>query len=251
MHSKKNSNHHDQFALNSLLPNDPTTDPDFELKDRLKNLLAYEEGKIVLPNGLHVAYKDSKGILTIGYGFNLEDGSAPDVLRQVTTKTTTALKSKSEFLTEQEARALLFIAEEVALSGVRSIFHDYSRLDLPRRVVLAAMVYQMGAGRFSKFRRLIAAVISFDWAAAVQSMVESQWARRDSPKRAHRMADAMRSGTFPPFANLSGASAAVAMRVPATSYPTSPPPTVPVPARQTPAPVASAPQRRNPWPFDN
>ena len=246
MHEKKNSYHHNQLALNSLLPNDPTTDPDFELKDRLKNLLAVEEGKIVLPNGLHVAYKDSKGILTIGYGFNLEDGSAPSVLRQVTTKTTTALKSKSEFLTEQEARALLFISEEVALSGVRSIFHGFNRLDLPRRIVLAAMVYQMGSGRFSKFRRLIAAVIGFDWPAAVQSMVESQWCRRDSPKRAHRMADAMRSGTFPPFATLSGASAAVSVRPPPAV-----PPAVPLPVNQRPVPATSAPQRRSPWPFDN
>ena len=82
--------------------------------------MAFEEGKILLPNGLHVAYKDSKGILTIGYGFNLEDGSAPGVLRQVTTKIHFSVEEpRFEFLTEQEARALLFIApREVALKGV-------------------------------------------------------------------------------------------------------------------------------------
>ena len=160
------------------------------------------------------------------------------------------MKSKVEFLTEQEARALLFISEEVALKGVRQIFPDYARLDLPRRIVLAAMVYQMGSGRLMKFRRLIAAVMRLDWPGAVQSMVESQWCRKDSPKRAHRMAEAMRSGTFPPAATMgglgSGGASAASLRAPRTRA--VPPP----PAAEAPeAPVAAPSSRRSPWPFDN
>ena len=264
MRSKKNTDRYDQLALNTLALNTlalnapasktPSADkaprdPDFELKDRLKNLLAYEEGRIVNSAGLHVAYRDSKGIATIGYGFNLEDGSAAGVLAQVTTTPTTTLIAKTAFLTEEEAQALLFIAEDVAVKGVRPFFPDYVKLDMPRRVVLAAMVYQMGAERFGHFRRLIPAVQQQDWTAAVQSMEQSQWFRSDSPKRARRMADAMQTGTFPPFAVLSDGSKGPLMprsRPSAASGPGGPVPTSGQPPK---APVADT--RRSPWPFDN
>jgi GH24 family phage-related lysozyme (muramidase) len=242
MRSKKNPYRDDQLALNRPVSNQSRGDPDFELKDRLKNLLVFEEGRIVLGNALHVAYKDSKGISTIGYGFNLEDGSAAGVLRQVSSKTTTALMAKSEFLTEQEAQALLFIAEDVAVQGAKSFFPNFDRMDLPRRVVLAAMVYQMGAARFGKFRRLIPAVQKQDWGSAVLSMHESQWFRSDSPKRARRMADAMRDGTFPLSAVLSSvAHLPLSRRTPG--------PQGPGPSDTD--PIAAGPTRRSSWPFDN
>ena len=254
--SKKNTNRHDQLALNAPLADQQGRDPDFELKDRLKNLLAFEEGRIVNSAGLHVAYRDSKGIATIGYGFNLEDGSAPGVLRQVTTTTTATLIAKAAFLTEEEAQALLFIAEDVAVKGVRPFFPDYARLDMPRRVVLAAMVYQMGADRFGKFRRLIPAVQQQDWASAVQSMEQSQWFRSDSPKRARRMADAMQNGTFPPYAVMSDASKGPL--VPRSRSAPGPAPVAPPAPGSAPGPAPVAPPkpplaetRRSPWPFDN
>ena len=167
------------------------------------NLLVFEEGRVVLSNGLHVAYRDSKGIATIGYGFNLQDGAAAGVLRLVTTKTTADLIEKTQFLTEEEAQSLLLLAENVAITGVRSFFPDFDAIDLPRRVVLASMVYQFGAGGFGKFRRLIPAVEGRDWPTTVLSMEQSQWYKSDSPKRARRMAEAVRSGSFPASAILS------------------------------------------------
>lgn len=216
----------------------PSSDQDFELKTRLKNLLIFEEGRVVLPNKLHVAYRDSKGIYTIGYGFNLQDGAAAGVLRLVTTKTTAALIQKQQFLTEEEAQALLLIAENVAIQGVRPFFPDFDTIDQPRRVVLTSMVYQFGAPGFGKFRRLIPAVERRDWPTAVVSMQQSRWYRSDSPKRARRMAEAMRTGSFPASATLS-----------TTANPDSIPPSPPQPA--TPLPETSAPPRRSAWPFDD
>ena len=209
------------------------SDPDVELRDRLKNLLIFEEGRVVLKNGLHVAYRDSKGIYTIGYGFNLQASAAPSILRRVTTKTVEALIHKTEFLTEVEAQALLLIAEDNALDGVRTYLPDYNVLDLPRRVVFAAMVYQFGAVGFGKFHRLIAGVEGRNWPAVVESMRQSQWYRRDSPKRARRMADAVEKGAFPDAATLSDQAAASAG------------------GGQTAAPAGAPNLPRSSWPFDN
>lgn len=239
---------HDRDDQPALIPGAPLCEAPGhvdELTDRLKNLLIFEEGRVVLRNGLHVAYRDSKGIYTIGYGFNLEDRSAPQVLARVTTKTTTALIAKTDYLTEEEAQALLLIAEEVALRGVRSYFPDFGALDLPRQVVLAAMVYQFGAARFGKFQRLIPAVKQGDWPTVVVSMQESQWYRSDSPLRARRMVAAMRTDTFPASAVQSTGGPPVAPAplpepAPASSAAVVPP----TPLRQPVAP-------RSPWPFDN
>ncbi|WP_192711435.1 glycoside hydrolase family protein [Methylobacterium sp. OAE515] len=207
------------------------------MTDRLKNLLIFEEGRVVR-NGLHVAYRDSKGIATIGYGFNLEAG-AYGVLRSVTTKSASDLIAKSAFLTEAEAQSLLLLSEYVALKGVRTFFRRFDTVDLPRKVVLTSMVYQMGQSSFGKFHRLIEAVKVQDWNGAVVSMENSKWSRIDSPLRARRMTVAMRSGLFP-----------------ASAVPSPPGQRFAVPGMKgvsggsdqpTPAPAGP----RKPWPFDN
>jgi GH24 family phage-related lysozyme (muramidase) len=193
----------------------------------------------VLRNGLHVAYRDSKGIATIGYGFNLQDAAAPTVLRRVTTKTTAALIAKTEFLTEAEAQALLLTAEGIAIKGVSGYFPRFGSIDLPRRVVLASMGYQFGEVRFGKFRRLIPAVNALDWGTVVIAMQESRWYRSDSPLRAHRMVVAMQTDTFP----------ASAVR----SRPGRAPIVLPSPGARDAPPSGDAPPPapRRPWPFDN
>ena len=236
LHAKKNGSGDHQPALKPLgLPCALPTDPD-ELTDRLKNLLIFEEGRVVLRNGLHVSYRDSKGIATIGYGFNLEDGAAAGILRRVTTKSVPDLIAKTAYLTEPEAQSLLLIAEFVALKGVRSYFPQFSSLDLPRQVVLAAMVYQMGAGGFGRFQRLILAVKAGDWDAAVQSMESSQWYRSDSPQRARRVAVATQTGTFPASAIRSPPGQRFAV------------PGVTAALGEAGAAAATP---RKPWPFDN
>ncbi len=184
-------------------------------------------------DGLHVAYKDSKGISTIGYGFNLQDGAAAGLLRRVTSKSTGNLIAKQATLTEAEAQSLLLIAENVALRGVRNYFPQFTSIDMPRQVVLAAMVYQIGEGGFGRFGRLIAGVKAQNWDAAVESMESSQWYRSDSPQRARRMAVAMQNDTFPPSAVRSPPGQRFAV------------PGLPSP----PEAVATGP--RKPWPFDN
>lgn len=242
---KKKLDRNDQPALIAgLFPctaAGPTVD---ELTDRLKNLLVFEEGRVVLRNGLHVAYRDSKGIYTIGYGFNLQDASAPEVLARVTTTTTAALIAKTAYLTEEEAQALLLIAEQVALRGVRHYFPDLEAIELPRQVVLSAMVYQFGESRFGKFRRLIPAVKERQWPVVATSMEESQWYRHDSPLRARRMVAAMRTATFP-------ASAIQSPGGPPSAPLSSDPGSAGGDAATAPRPPRTGPPPRSPWPFDN
>ena len=63
--------------------------------------------------------------------------------------------------------------------------------DLPRqaKVVIASMCFQMGVSSCSNFKKFHAAVSNRDWETARIEMLDSKWAKKDTPARANRMAD--------------------------------------------------------------
>ena len=115
-------------------------------------------------------YLDSKGIPTCGYGHALHIWSP------------VPLDICERFLEEDLAR----------------VDREYPTLQLDldgaRIHVIKCMLFQMGLGGVKKFKRLLAAVRSQNWELAAKEMLESQWAKEDSPARALRLADIMRTG---------------------------------------------------------
>jgi lysozyme len=67
-----------------------------------------------------------------------------------------------------------------------------------RRGVLVAMTYQLkgGIAGLVKFKGTLAAIKRSDWEAAARGMLASLWARQ-TPGRARRTAEAMRTGAWP------------------------------------------------------
>jgi lysozyme len=64
---------------------------------------------------------------------------------------------------------------------------------------MAAMTFQLGVSGVMAFKRLLAALERGDWPAAAAEMLDSKWAKEDSPARARRMAAAMASGEVAAF----------------------------------------------------
>ena len=95
------------------------------------------------------------------------------------------------------AEALLDVAARRALVDAAAVLDSprtWAALTRDRRVALASMAYQMGRGGLRGFGRMLAAVRGGDYAAAADEMLDSRWARVDSPARARRMATLMRDG---------------------------------------------------------
>jgi lysozyme len=67
-------------------------------------------------------------------------------------------------------------------------------LDPVRQRVLQNMCFQLGWPRLSGFKKFLAAAKAGRWAEAATQMLDSKWARDDSPARAQRLAKMMRSG---------------------------------------------------------
>lgn len=68
----------------------------------------------------------------------------------------------------------------------------YSRLNAVRQGVLIEMVFQLGIGGVRKFVRMLDCLNRSDYDRAADEMLASRWAEQ-TPERAHRLADLMRS----------------------------------------------------------
>ncbi len=61
--------------------------------------------------------------------------------------------------------------------------------------VLISMAYQLGVDGLSLFRGMLSAITQGDFNGAANAMLDSLWARQ-TPGRARRHAEVMRSGTY-------------------------------------------------------
>ena len=116
-------------------------------------------------------YKDSVGLLTIGYGCNLNAGWSEGLASHV-------LRYQAE-------------AAEIDLG----VLPWYDQLDLPRRAVLLDMAFNMGVQTLLTFKNTLGAVQRGDWQAAHDGMLASKWARQVGP-RAQRLAKVMLTGVW-------------------------------------------------------
>ncbi len=132
---------------------------------KLRDDLMRDEGLRLKP------YKCTAGRWTIGYGRNLEDRG----------------------ITEKEALVLL---ENDILQVHRDLDMHLSwwrSMPEPQQRALANMAFQLGLGGVLKFTKTLAFLKAGDYAAAADEMLHSRWAGQ-TPERARRVADLMRSG---------------------------------------------------------
>lgn len=85
----------------------------------------------------------------------------------------------------------------LALAGCEMIFgrSKFGSFSDVRQRALVNMCFQMGTGRLAGFQRMIAAIFKADWLQASIEALDSKWARKDSPNRARRVAEMIRTGT--------------------------------------------------------
>jgi len=115
-------------------------------------------------------YTDSEGILTVGYGRNLE--------------TTIFTQAEVDFMFETDFKR----AEKAAES-----FYVYEFLSPARQGVLVEMVFQMGKAGVGKFKKFLSAALQQRWDEAADEMQDSKW-HEQTPGRCETLAHIFRSG---------------------------------------------------------
>lgn len=116
-------------------------------------------------------YKDSVGILTIGYGRNLE----------------------GKGISAGEAGVLLIhdiLDTETFLQG---FFPKWESMTPNRQDALTNMCFNLGTAGFSKFTKTIEFINNEQWEEASLAMLQSRWAEQVG-NRAHELAELVKAG---------------------------------------------------------
>lgn len=115
-------------------------------------------------------YEDTKGFITIGYGYNLDANGLPkDICKKL-------LQDKVNELWDK----LFNIGWFRVLNEVR-------------KKVILDMAYNMGIDGLSRFRKMIDALKAEDYDEASKEMLDSMWANQVG-ERAERLAKMMKTG---------------------------------------------------------
>lgn len=138
----------------------------------------FEEGFRRLP------YRDSRGILTVGFGRNLQ--ANPISERDWKEKPCTEEEGE-RWLREKLGQAYFALLKEKPI---------IDGLDLVRLAALVNMAYQLGVGGILKFEKMWMAVELGLWDKAAAEILNSKWAHQ-TPERAERVAQAMAIGEWP------------------------------------------------------
>lgn len=141
------------------------------LRERLTTQLRRDEGEV-----LH-AYQDHLGYWTIGIGRLID-------------------RRKGGGITRDEAAYLLANDITRIEADVRRRLPWFARLDEARQGVLLNMAFQMGVDGLLGFRNTLAMIERGDYASAATGMLNSLWAREQTPERAGRMSEQMRTGVW-------------------------------------------------------
>lgn len=115
-------------------------------------------------------YKDTRGVWTIGIGYNIQDRGLPiDICEE------------------------LFRRDMASLRAEASRIPEYAALDAVRRGVIERMVFQLGLHGVLEFKNTRRYLAAGDWQAASVEMLDSDWAEQ-TPARARRESQRILTG---------------------------------------------------------
>jgi GH24 family phage-related lysozyme (muramidase) len=156
------------------------------LAELKKNLEAQEGRK-------KKSYDDSKGIRTVSVGFKLTRGDARQIIEDMGLNYDDVFSGKQELTDAQIDNLLDLTAKELA-EAARRVIPGFNTLPKVAQEVFAGMAFQMGATGLSEFKKMIAALKSepIDWNKVADEMLDSTWAKYDSPDRAKELARRIR-----------------------------------------------------------
>ena len=138
----------------------------------------------------HRAYRDSRGNMTIGIGFNLDRAGAADDLEELLPGINYyALRRGSITLTDSQIDKLLRHDTQRAIDTARRQFKNFDQLPTEAQLILIDMTFNTGS--LQKWRNLRSAMAREDYSAAADAMYRSQW-RKQTGQRASHLIQLMR-----------------------------------------------------------
>lgn len=123
------------------------------------------------------AYLDTKGILTIGYGFNLEEPIIRKKLLSRGFDVDGMIKGKVS-MTEAQALPILEEIYKESFDVAKKKFTNFDTFPDDVKHVVTDMVFNMGENRFDGFKKMKTALSKNDYAEAARQIADSSYAKQ-------------------------------------------------------------------------
>ncbi|MEV4759948.1 glycoside hydrolase family protein [Micromonospora sp. NPDC049559] len=168
---------------------------DMDMRE-IKEMIARHES----PNGLagdpHV-YRDSRGIPTVGIGFNLNRADAAAALAAVGANYADVLAGRAD-LTQLQTTLLFEQAMAEAYSAAYRLVPGFDNLSMSRQAVVLDMIFNLGPTGVAQFQNMLAAINRGDFEAAANEMASSAWKTQVGTRATHDIAIMRRGGVCDP-----------------------------------------------------
>lgn len=128
------------------------------------------------------AYLDTKGVPTIGIGFNLDDPNATAICLSVGASRAALLDGSAQ-LTQAQCDSILSCCLHDTAAWLAQAIPAFNGFSDRRKAALADMGFNLGETRFLEFRQMIACIRAGQWEDAASSALDSLWAK-EVPARA-------------------------------------------------------------------
>lgn len=119
-------------------------------------------------------YLDTKGIPTVGIGFNLQRPDARSKLKDLGLDYDKVIKKK-QFLTEKQINNLFKYSLERSIKLAKSFVSNFNEHPAHIQEVLIDMAFNLGPNNLAEFQKFKTALLKKDYAAAAKEMTSSKW----------------------------------------------------------------------------
>ncbi len=119
-------------------------------------------------------YYDTKGIPTIGVGFNLTRPDASNLVQKVGADYTKVLDGK-QALNDVQIKYILSQDIANAVKDAKKIVKSYDNQPTQVQEIIVNMTFNLGSAGFRKFKKTISAIEARDYETASKEMENSNW----------------------------------------------------------------------------
>lgn len=145
------------------------------------DMLKYDEGI------KYKAYKDTKGNITVGIGFNMDNPAAKGVwLKTDINESFTSVYVGTSALSTNSITALLNTCIDSCRQDLETIFPDFLSYSNLVQLALINLMFNMGKSTFSTFLKFIGFIRIQSFAEAAIDLSTTLWAK-ELPERAKRV----------------------------------------------------------------
>jgi len=127
-------------------------------------------------------YKDTRGNLTIGVGFNLDSLNAPSICSMFGINYE-AVASGEASLTQAQVDEVFEYQLSLVMGSAMQIFPTFIMMPDNVQAAICDMIFNLGMGGFVKFTQTIADLKAGNYSQAAHDALNSEWAKQ-VPSRA-------------------------------------------------------------------